>query len=202
MMRTVMELNTIPCAGLEVAEAKQSIMSSKSFGTMQNQYSIIAEAISSHAARACEKARAQQLVAHRVSVFVRSNVHRGDLKQYANQLEYRLVNPTNDTRRITHVAKRCLKQLFRCGIWYKKVGVMLEDLRPDNPRQQDLFNPRTEEEVHHGTRLMTLMDAVNARFGRHTMRLAAEGSSQVWAMRAALRSPCYTTRWTELPQVK
>jgi DNA polymerase V len=202
MMRTIMELKGTPCAGLEEAEAKQSIMSSKSFGQMQTQFSALAHAVSSHAARACEKARVQDLVVGRVYVFVRSNVFREDLKQYAKSMEYRLVNPTADTRIITHVAKRCLKKLFKAGIYYKKVGVMLEDLRPNNPRQQDLFNPISDEELTHSDRLMSVFDKINERFGSHTVRLAAEGYSTTWKMRAELRSPCYTTRWTELPVVR
>ncbi len=34
------------------------------------------------------------------------------------------------------------------------------------------------------------------------MRLAAEGYAKPWAMRAELKSPAYTTRWSELPIVK
>jgi DNA polymerase V len=202
MMRTIMELKGTPCSGLEEAEAKQSIMSSKSFGQMQTQFGALANAVSSHAARGCEKARAQDLVAGRVYVFVRSNVFREDLKQYAKCMEYRLVNPTADTRIITHLAKRCLRKLFKPGIYYKKVGVMLEDLRPNNPRQHDIFNPLSDQELEHSDRLMTVFDKINARFGSHTMRLAAEGYGTTWKMRAELCSPCYTTRWSELPVVR
>lgn len=41
LMRTVMELNGIPCGGLEEPKAKQSIVSSKSFGQMQTQFSAL-----------------------------------------------------------------------------------------------------------------------------------------------------------------
>ena len=201
LMRTVMELKGIPCSGLEDAQAKQSIMSSKSFGQMQTGFSDLAQAISSHAARACEKARHQGLVAKRVYVFVRSNPFREDLKQYVKSIEYRMVNPSNDTRIITQVAKRCLKKLYKNGIYYKKVGVMLEDLIPSNPRQHDMFNPISEETVKQSEQLMSVFDKINARFGRHSVRLAAEGYSEMWKMRSEMRSPCYTTRWSELPIV-
>ena len=168
---------------------------------MQTHFSSLAQAVSSHAARACEKARTQNWVAHRVHVFVRSNPFHEDLKQYIKSIEYRLVNPTNDTRIITQIAKRCLKKLFKPRIFYKKVGVMLEELRPDNPRQQDLFNPVSSEEVAQSKHLMSVLDKINARFGSHTVRLASEGYSTVWHMRAEQRSPCYTTRWSELPCV-
>lgn len=202
MMRTLMELQGISCGGLEEPETKQSIMSSKSFGQMQSQFSALSQALSSHCARACEKARRQELVASRVYVFVRSNPFRQDLKQYINSMEYRLVNPSSDTRTITKVAKLCLKKLFKAGIHYKKVGVMLEELIPCNPNQQDLFNPLSDELREHSEQLMTVLDRINQRFGSQTIRLAAEGYSRVWKMRSELLSPCYTTRWSELPRVK
>lgn len=199
MMRTVMELKGIPCGGLEEPEAKQSITSSKSFGQMQIHFSALAFAISAHAARVCEKARKQGLLAQRVYVFVRSNRHRADLVFYAKSMEYYLVNPTQDTRVITQVAKQCLKKLFKPGIHYKKVGVMLGELIPENPRQQDMFNTLSQEQVEHSRLLMGVLDKINSRFGSNTLRLAAEGYSTVWKMRSEMRSPCYTTRWSDLP---
>jgi len=198
LMRTVMELQGIPCAGLEETKPKQSILSSKSFGEMQTHYCSLAQAISSHCARACEKARNQNLLAQRVSVFIRSNPFRHDLPQYSKSIEYRLVNPTADTRVITKVAKLCLKKLFKDGIHYKKVGVMLEDLIDNAHLQLDLFRQPTDNELAKKDQLMSLFDAINARFGSNTIKLAAEGYSKPWKMRSAMRSPCYTTRWSEL----
>ena len=48
---------------------------------------------------------------------------------------------------------------------------------------------------------MSAMDAVNSRFGRHTLVSAAMGLERSWLHRAALRSPRYTTRVGELPVV-
>ncbi|MDP3269878.1 MAG: Y-family DNA polymerase [Legionella sp.] len=202
LMRTTMELQGIACGGLEEAKPKQNIMSSKSFGQMQTQFSSLAQAISSHCARACEKARSEHLVAQRLYVFVRSNPHRSDLKQYAKSIEVRLVNPTDDTRIITRVAKLCLKKLYRPGISYKKVGVMLQDLIDKSPLQMDIFHQRTDEELDKKDKLMTVFDTINTRYGSHTIKLAAEGYSKPWAMRSEMRSPCYTTRWSELPVVR
>lgn len=202
MMRTVMELNGIPCGGLEVPETRQSIISSRSFGKMLTEFDTLAMSVSSHATRAAERARGQGLVARRIHVFVRSNPFRADLKQYARSMEYKLVNPTSDSRVITAVAKRCLKKLFMSGIHYKKAGVMLLDLIPENFRQQDIFNPVSEKEIEHGAQLMQVFDRINARFGSRTVRLAAEGYDNAWKMRAQMCSPAYTTRWSELPLVK
>ncbi len=199
LMRTVMELQGVPCGGLDEAQPKQSIMSSKSFGAMQTHFASLAQAISSHCARACEKARRQQLVAQRVFVFIRGNPFRDDLLYYANSMECRLVNPTDDTRVITQVAKLCLKKLFKPGIHYKKVGVMLDDLCDKSTLQLDLFHQHSEDVLHKKEKLMSVFDSINTRYGSQTIRLAAEGYSKPWAMQSQMRSPCYTTRWSELP---
>ncbi len=202
MMRTAMELQGIPCAGLEVEEPKQSIMSSKSFGEMQTDFNTIAQAISSHCARACEKLRRQQLVAQYLYVFVQTNRFREDLPQYCKSMQFKLVNATDDLTLITHIAKRCFKKLYREGYQYKKVGICLEQLIPKNPRQLDIFHQPTDEGLAKKDQLMTVFDKINQKYGRQTICLAAEGFVKPWAMKAELKSPAYTTRWAELPIAK
>ena len=169
---------------------------------MQNQFSALAEAISSHCARACEKARAQHLVARGLQVFVRSNPFRPDLPCYARSMDFRLINPTDDTRLITQIAKKCLKKLFRADVYYKKVGIMLIDLTEKSTAQMDLFHQRSEEELSGKDTLMAVMDAINSRYGSHTIKLAAEGCNKPWKMRSDMLSPCYTTRWFYLAVVE
>jgi DNA polymerase V len=199
MMRTAMELQGIPCGGLEDAAPKQSIMSSKSFGEMQTQFSSVSQSLSSHCARAVEKLRQQKLVAQRIYVFVHTNRFREDLAQHFQSIEVNFINPTDDLRIITKFAKKCLRQIFKSGYYYKKAGVCLEDLIPKDPRQLDMFHQPSDETLEKTEQLMSLFDSINKKFGRQTIRLAAEGYSKPWAMRAQLKSPAYTTRWSDLP---
>ncbi|KTD82233.1 Y-family DNA polymerase [Legionella waltersii] len=202
LQRTALELRGVSCSGLLNNESRKSIISSKSFGTMQTEYSALAQAISSHCARACEKLRQQGLVARYLSVFIQTNRFRLDLPQYQQSIGFQLVHPSDDLRSITHNAKWCLRQIFRSGFYYQKVGVFLGDLQDKQCLQFDLFNQPSKEELLHTQKLMSVLDAVNAKYGRHTLRLAAEGNTKPWAMRAQLRSPCFTTKWEELPIVK
>lgn len=202
LMRTALELRGVACQGLEAAAPKQQIMSSRSFGVMQTHFSAVAEAISSHCARVCEKARSQQQAAKRLTIFIRGNPHREDLPYYSNSIDCSIVHPTNDTRQITWLAKRGLKQIFKPGIFYKKVGVMLGELTDESSQQLDIFHAIDDAVIERSHRLMSVMDGINQRYGHHTVKLAAEGVHQAWAMRRELCSPAYTTRWTELPLVK
>ena len=51
-------------------------------------------------------------------------------------------------------------------------------------------------------RLNSAMDMINRRFGKDTVFSLAEGIGRAWSMRRDLLTPCYTTRWNELPVVK
>ena len=202
LQRTAMELQGISCVGLEERSLKKSIMSSKSFGKMQGSYESIAEAISSHCRRAYEKLREQNLEVQNLYVFVQTNRFRTDLTQYHQAMVVKLASPTDDLRVITHHAKACLEKLYKPGFQYKKAGVCFEEVVSKTYKQYDFFTQSNEESTHKTEQLMKVLDAINAKYGSHTMKLAAEGHSQVWAMRSEMRSPCYTTRWSDLPKVK
>ncbi|RUQ85120.1 Y-family DNA polymerase [Legionella septentrionalis] len=201
LQRTVMELNGIPCLELEVPEPKQSIISSCSFGGVQNNYLFVREAISHHCATAWAKMRDEGLLAQHLSVFIRSNPFREDLKQYSNMVGFRLVNPTDDIRVLTKMAKFCLKKIYRSEIYYHKSGVILADLIDKKYRQVDLFNQPENSTLLQTETLMNLMDTINEKYGSRTIRLAAEGFKKQWSMRRELKSPNYTTQWLELPTV-
>ena len=46
---------------------------------------------------------------------------------------------------------------------------------------------------------MEILDHINRKLGRGTLRLAAEGFHHAWKIRTDYPSPRYTTRWAELP---
>jgi len=202
LMRTAMELQGKSCVGFASEEPKQSIMSSKSFGRVQTDYEPIAEAISSHCARAWEKLRRQGLVAQSLFVFVQTNQFRADLPQHCKSICFKLINATDDLSLLTKVAKLCLKKLFRQGYQYKKVGVCLEDLIAKNQRQLDLFHQPSAGVLSAKEKIMKVIEEINHKYGSQTIRLAAEGHCKPWAMRAELKSPAYTTRWSDLAMVR
>ena len=54
-----------------------------------------------------------------------------------------------------------------------------------------------------GERLLAVLDGINGRWGRGTLRYLAEGGAggQTWRMRRERLSPGYTTDWAGLPGV-
>lgn len=45
---------------------------------------------------------------------------------------------------------------------------------------------------------MSIMDQINVRMGRGTLKLASEGFKQPWKMKQGNKNPNYTTNWDEL----
>ena len=67
------ELNGLPCIELEqVTPPKQTIASTRSFGSPVTALQSLAEAVTLYTSRAAEKARAQQTHANSISVFAPS----------------------------------------------------------------------------------------------------------------------------------
>ncbi len=199
--RTVRELNGFSCLPLSQIEPRKSIMASCSFGTLQTEIRSLEEAIAHHCETAWSKLRKAKLITYHLSVFVRSNPFRQDLKQYTNSSGFRLSIPSDDLRYLTQTAKRCLQTIFKEGIAYQKCGVLLTDLGPKQQVQRDLFNQPSEAELLHTERFMSVIDAINLKYGHRTLHLAATGIKKNWSMRRQMKSPHYTTCWDEIPIV-
>lgn len=200
MERTCNELRGISCLALEeVAQPKQQIMASRSFGEPVESIEDLREAVASYIARAAAKLRQQNSVAAAVHVFIQTNRFSDREPQYSSGVMVPLADVTDDTRVLISAAFSGLVEIYRPGFRYKKAGVMLALLSDKDARQVTLFDEPIATEK--SARLMTVMDAINRQFGRETLRSAASGIKQRWSMRAGNRSPRYTTRWDELPEV-
>lgn len=202
LQRTHFELSGIACMQLEDVKIKKSIQASRSFGVMQTEYQPIAQELSRHCARAYESLRKQHLLAQHVSVYLQTNRFRLDLTPYNPSLSITLPSPTDDLRQITKASLACLKKIYKAGVFFQKVGLILTDFSDGSCKQLDLFygdDGATEEKT---TRLMQLVDDINSRFGRQSLRLASQGWDETCAMKSNMKSPCYTTSWADLPIVK
>lgn len=196
--RTIMELRGVSCLELEeIAPPKKQIMSSRSFGTYVHTLPELEEAVSAYIARAAEKLRAQDSVAGAVEVYIRTNPFSEKQPQYQRAIAVPLTQPTSDTVRLTKAALWGLKRIYKPGYAYQKAGVMLMDLSPAGQTQGTLFEAASQERPA----LMEVIDRANALWGSGTLKLAAEGLEKSWQMRRGNKSPCYTSRWEELPRV-
>jgi DNA polymerase V len=199
MERTCNELRGISCLALDdIAQPKQQIMSSRSFGRPVETIEELREALASYLSRAAEKLRKQQSVSAAVYVFIQTNRFNKD-EQYNAGLTVPMLEPTDDTLTLTAAALAGLEVIYRSGYRYKKAGVMLTLLSDKQARQMSIFDHAAV--TQRSTQLMTALDTINRDYGHGTVRSGASGFTQRWAMRNENRSPRYTTRWDELPLV-
>lgn len=107
--------------------------------------------------------------------------------------------PTAYTPTLVKIAQRLITHLYRPGYRYWKAGVFLTGLVCQSQRQQHLFDTSDPERQD---RLMEVMDQLNRRYARHTVRSAAMGFTSSWKMQQNHLSRAYTTRWNGAAVVK
>ena len=194
------ELNNIPCLELETeASAKKGIGTAKSFGYKLTDYSLIEEACSYYVAEVADLLRQQKSLASQIEVSLQTNQHSSIDKQYRNKIYMNLDTPTDSTLKLTKEALKGLRQIYKNGYRYKKVGVNLTQLVHQNEVQTNLFaNPHKSESEC----ITRVIDNLNSKFGKNKIKVATVGNrTKEWALIKEHRSPRYTTQWGELMTV-
>lgn len=199
--RTVRELRGVSCLDIEaVVPEKQQIMSSRSFGTLVYDLADLEEAVASYVSRAAEKLRAQNALAGAIQVYIRTNIFKPEMPQYQRAMTVPLPEASADSRVLVGWAIRALRRIYRPGYGYHKAGITLMEIVPRTNQQFSLFVPAELESIRN-EQLMATLDAINGRYGRGALRLAAEGVTKSWQMRRGNLSPRYTTEWAGVARV-
>lgn len=198
MQRLIFELRGRQCLEFEDVEPKKQIIASRSFGKRVISIQDLAEAASSHAARAGEKLRSQNSVCGGLQVFIQTGKYNPKESYYSNSAQLSFPVPTNDTRELIAAAIAGLNSIYRDDHRYSKTGVMLVDISSHSNIQTDLFSKSTDL---HSQKLMSAIDGLNQRYGKNCAFFAAQGINQTWGMKQERKTPSYTTNWNELPCV-
>ncbi len=200
-LRLVMELRGISCLALdEIAEPKKQIIRSRSFGHPVESLTELEEAVALYATRASEKLREQKSVASYIGVFVTTNIFNKNDAQYVNSIGCSLSEPTSYTPELIRYATEILRRIYKEGYRYKKAGVILNGIVPENEIQLNLLAKRRPLEKDRA--IMKAVDGINNKWGRDSIKYAATGIEQGWSMRRYRLSKRYTTSWQEIPIVK
>ena len=200
--RTVCELQGESCIPWEEETTgnKHQIMCSRSFGKRVTTKHELHSALASFASRACEKLRAQQQFAREAIIFIRTDPFQESTPQNSQSLKLVVPSPTDDTRPWLQNLGPALDAIYREGYEYKKAGFALMDLCRCDGFQGDLLSAQSLPETQP---IMQVMDAINQRFGRNTLRAASVGfEKKDWHMNQQSLSPCYTTQWAEILNVQ
>jgi DNA polymerase V len=192
--RVQAELRGMSCLPLSLAApTRQGIAVTRTFGRPVQTLTELREAIATYTTRAAEKLRSEGLEVGHLSVFAHTSPHNGD--PWHSAQHGAVIEPTADTPALIGEAVRLLQAGWRPGYRYFKAGVMLAALTPAR-QQTSLF--ATRDPVR-SAQAMAALDAVNARWGRGTLRPASTGFVRPsWGAKQQKLSPRYTTQATEM----
>jgi DNA polymerase V len=181
---------------------KKMIATTRMFGEPVTSIADIKEAIATYTARAAEKLRRQHSAATVINTFVVPKEDRKEGERFRHgpmvSASTVLLQPTSITNELIKPAVKMAERLYKEGELYKKAGVMLSGLVPDDSIQGNLFQPGRSV----GRFLMEMMDNINFSMRDDVVKFAASGTKRNWKMRQEFHSPRYTTRWDELYEVK
>lgn len=180
LARTVCELQGVSCIDVESSIQKKSIMVSRSFGETQSCLNVLNEAIATFTAKAAEKLRAQNSVANSLIVTMHTKPVNKVGLNYRNSMSARLPHPTSDSMLLIKYAKSCSNKIFLSGCKYKKVGILLMDIKSVNSMQMDMF---FERKIQCSDKLMQAIDAINKKMGASSISFLAQGTQQRWKMK-------------------
>ena len=211
-VRTWKELNGESCISIEELPQKKSICTSRSFaGEGISDKDVVEEAVANFAVRCAEKLRRQGSVCQGVTVFAWTSRFNENVPEYTIHDSLTLPIATNAQEEIVGAALSILRAKYpkpmadsrpdRPGMsfHFKKAGVILWQISPDHPRQQDLFDPidRSRQKA-----LMEAIDAINRKNGYGTIRQAVQGNGCRFDLKREYMSKRFTTDIHEILKVK
>lgn len=178
---------------------KKSIATTRSFPKQLTDYDLLRERVSTFATVTAEKLRRQKSVCQTVIVMMVADKHNIDIPKYHYSRAMALPFPTNSALTISNVAVQLMKDLMAGTdtVKFKKAGVIVSGLIPEDSRQFNLF---IDEDPRH-LAIMKAMDTVNGKLGERVVRLGAQ-AKRTWDMKQDMLSPRYTTSFNDILTVQ
>ena len=211
-VRTWKELNGESCISIEELPQKKSICTSRSFaGEGISDKDMVEEAVANFAVRCAEKLRHQGSVCQGITVFAWTSRFNENVQEYTIHDSLTLPIPTNAQEEIVGAALSILRAKYPkpmadsrpdrpdMSFYFKKAGVILWQISPDHPRQQDLFDPIDRSKQK---KLMEAIDAINRKNGYGTIRQAIQGTDCRFDLKREYMSKQFTTNIHDILKVK
>ena len=211
-VRTWKELNGESCISIEELPQKKSICTSRSFAAEGiSDKDVVEEAVANFAVRCAEKLRHQGSVCQGITVFAWTSRFNENVPEYPIHDSLTLPIATNAQEEIVGAALSILRAKYPkpmadsrpdrsdMSFHFKKAGVILWQISPDHPRQQDLFDPIDRSKQK---KLMEAIDAINRKNGYGTIRQAIQGTDCRFDLKREYMSKQFTTNIHDILKVK
>jgi len=192
-LRLYKDLNGEPTIQFDDIKNKKAIATTRSLKFITNDFSILKERITTFAITCAEKLRKQNSAANIVYVFIKTNKERTHLPQHYNSISVKIPYASDSSLTISKYAIQALKLIFKEGYHYKKLGVIVMGITPNNNRQLNLF---ISENPKH-TKLMKTIDHINNKY-YDSLRLGSQDLGKKWKMKQDRLSPSFTTNWNDI----
>ena len=192
------DLEGIESMLLDEVENKKAIATTRSFEYTFSDIDNIKERISTFATSCAEKLRKQQSSCYVILVTISSDRHKTDAPQHRASKIINLSYPTDSTLIISHEAVKAVTEIFRTGVKYKRAGVIVMGLVPNDNYQLHLF----EHENPKHKPLMAAIDLLNNKYQTHKIKLGNQDLNRTWKMRQERLSPRYTTNMNDILKVR
>jgi DNA polymerase V len=158
----------------------------------------MADSLISFLSSSAEKMRRQQLTTNAISVFVETNLFK-EKGVYTNSATLK-IQPTDSTLELIPFALRILQTIYKPRYGYRKSGVLLLGLTPVEGETKRLFS---DEDYQADRELMMTVDALNQKYGRHTVRFGVPVKRmKSWHMNRNHLSPSFTTDINQILSVE
>jgi len=180
----------------EVVRDKISIATTRTFEYALREFEPIKERIATFANACAEKLRKQHSECNYLYVFLKTSSY-SSVKRNVG-LVIHLPYTTNSSITICNYASRGIEQLFKKGYNYKKAGVVVMGLKSEEEHQFSLF----EDENPKHKSLMKVMDKLNLKYNKPTVKIANQDLDRTWKMKQEHLSPRYTTDIDEIIEIK
>ncbi len=200
-MRLKNELEGKSVLALEpVSEQKKSIAITRSFPKQISEYDLLKERVSTFASVCAEKLRKQKSCCYTIIVMLVVDKHKYESNKYYFNNAISLPFATNSMLTISNTAVSILKKLLEGheGLKFKKAGVIVSGLTPENSKQCHMF----EDENPKHLQLMQTIDSLNAKIGGRKIKLGNQNLEKTWDMNQNHLSPRYTTNFNEILEIK
>jgi DNA polymerase V len=193
-LRLKHELEGKPRLDMELPQTKKNIATTRSFEKAIYTFEELRERITTFSVICSEKLRKQGSCCHSLVVMLKTNKYREGVTRYYYHRVMMLPYASNSALTLTKFAVQGLQELFQEGLEYKKAGIIVGDLIPENQRQFHLF----EDEDPRHLPLMRAIDATNKKLGQTKIRMAGQDPKRTWKMRQEHLSPRYTTHLNDV----
>ena len=165
-IRTILELNGISCIEINTTTRK-SIMRSTSLKEETSDFEYISSVISTLSEECASALRRERLCAGALSIFITTNPFKENFFSEFSTIP--LPYQTNSTFDIVALSLKLFESLYAPGHLYKRIGVILTELVPEDHAQTHLFiTPDERKET-----ISKLIDKINTRFGVNILHLAS-----------------------------